>query len=233
VTQVEAEAAARAANVRVRLLSDMDEHVALAALLDQIWQVPHPSQVLEPGTLRALAFSGNYVAGAYHDDELVAGSVAFMTPDGHLHSHVAGVAPGWRGKGLGYAVKLHQRAWALRHQVESVQWTFDPAQRRNARFNLQRLGATVTALLPDFYGAMIDGLNADAGPSDRLLVDWQLNSPRVHAALSSGLAEPDAGLAIPIGTRDDLLRRLAEALETGHRISGITSDGRYTLEKTP
>ena len=40
-------------------------------------------------------------------------------------------------------------------------WTFDPLVSRNARFNLTKLGAHAVEYLPDFYGAMEDGINSN------------------------------------------------------------------------
>ena len=71
----------------------------------------------------------------------------------HLHSHMNAVDPAARGRGIGLALKLRQRALCLEHGVAEVRWTYDPLIRRNARMNLVRLGAEVIAFHPDFYGA--------------------------------------------------------------------------------
>ena len=77
--------------------------------------------------------------------------------------------PGWQDRGVGRALKLAQRAHCLDVGIEEVRWTFDPMVARNARFNLVKLGAEATRLLPDFYGEMTDRLNRD----DRLLGEQQ------------------------------------------------------------
>lgn len=74
---------------------------------------------------------------------------------------------------MGLALKLHQRAWALDRGLGRISWTFDPLVRRNAHFNLNRLGALPAVYLVDFYGDMPDGLNAGV-PSDRFEVHWDL-----------------------------------------------------------
>src|ERR687886_297223 len=113
------------------------------------------------------------VAAAITGTRLVAASAGFFTapPECALHSHITGVAPTDAHRGIGFALKLHQRAWALARGVRLVVWTFDPLVARNAWFNLAKLGALPTAYLESFYGAMSDGINAGE-ESDRVLVDW-------------------------------------------------------------
>ena len=76
----------------------------------------------------------------------------------HLHSHMNAVDPAARGRGIGVALKLRQRAVCLAHGVDEMRWTYDPLIRRNARLNLVRLGAEVVAFLPDFYGELGDAI---------------------------------------------------------------------------
>ncbi|GAA4385050.1 GNAT family N-acetyltransferase [Agromyces bauzanensis] len=103
----------------------------------------------------------------------------------HLHSHMNAVDPAARGRGIGVALKLRQRAVCLAHGVTEMRWTYDPLIRRNARMNLVRLGAEVTAFLPDFYGELGDAITG-ADRSDRFEVRWRLDSPRSTRALARG-----------------------------------------------
>ncbi|BDZ53935.1 hypothetical protein [Agromyces marinus] len=100
----------------------------------------------------------------------------------HVHSHMNAVDPAVRGRGIGVALKLRQRAICLEHGIEEVRWTYDPLIRRNARMNLRRLGAEVAAYLPDFYGELRDAISG-GDRSDRFEVRWRLTSPRVVRAL--------------------------------------------------
>lgn len=125
--------------------------------------------------MRALSHSGNYVAGAFRDGELVAASVAFAWGDAPaLHSHISGVIPEVQGHGVGYALKLHQRAWAAQRRIKAITWTYDPLIRRNAWFNLVKLGGRVDGFHPDFYGPMEDGINS-GDPTDRCVVTWTVD----------------------------------------------------------
>jgi predicted GNAT superfamily acetyltransferase len=179
----EAAAAARASGVHIRELAEVDDLQRLCALVDDIW---HPEPTNPPVTaelLRALAHAGNYVAGAYAGDQLVGTCVGFFaSPAAHaMHSHLAGVSPRLIGKHVGFALKLHQRAWALARDVSTISWTFDPLVCRNAYFNVVKLAASPAEYLPDFYGAMDDLINA-GDDSDRLLVDWALTADSVARA---------------------------------------------------
>jgi predicted GNAT superfamily acetyltransferase len=175
--------AARAARVLVRPVSTLAELTTLDRMLAGIWQQDGSGVLLTTELLRALAKSGNYVAGAFDGGTLVGAAVAFFAAPGEreLHSHIAGVAAGAAGRSVGFALKQHQRAWALQRGITTVSWTYDPLVARNAYFNLTKLGALPTEYLPNFYGAMHDRINGD-DDSDRLLVRWDLAAPAVVAA---------------------------------------------------
>lgn len=145
---------------------------------------------------RAMDFAGWYIAVAHDDasaDEPVgmcAGFVGVHDDGLHLHSHLAAVLPHAQGRGIGRALKRHQRAWCLDHGIEVVTWTFDPLVRENARFNLHHLGAAGDRYIVDLYGAMDDEINRGQ-PSDRLLVRWDLHSDEAVLALETPLPAID------------------------------------------
>jgi predicted GNAT superfamily acetyltransferase len=193
-------AAAAAADVVVRELHRLDHLQAAQRLFEDVWRPgegePSPMTV---GLLRALEHAGSYVAGAFAGPRMVGASAGFFTapPDPTLHSHITGVAPTGQHRGIGFALKLHQRAWALARGVPLVVWTFDPLVARNAWFNLAKLGARPTAYLEDLYGEMPDAINAGM-PSDRLLLEWRLDDPAVAAACAGRARRaPPAGAAEP------------------------------------
>jgi predicted GNAT superfamily acetyltransferase len=242
--------------VEVRCLEGMDEFTSAMQLFDAIWgSLQIPAEVM-----RALQFAGDYVAGAFADGELIGASVGFLAHRGdhlHLHSHISGVATPWQGRRVGYSLKLHQRDWALAREIGTIEWTFDPLVRRNAFFNLVKLGAAVVSFEPDFYGEMNDAINA-GDPTDRAVVEWDLTSPsggdRDDGAVILHAAED--GSPVVSETRADSLRawvpqdavalrqrdpsagrawRLAlresfgAAIRDGYRATSMTRDGWYTL----
>lgn len=100
-----------------------------------------------------------------------------------FNSHQLGVLPGFEGKGIGFALKRAQ--WQLTRQTgfDHITWTYDPLLAKNAYLNIQKLGAVSNTYLREYYGEMRDGLNRGM-ISDRLMVDWWVNSKRVERRLS-------------------------------------------------
>jgi predicted GNAT superfamily acetyltransferase len=177
--------AARAAGVVVRELDTLAELAAAIALFDEIWAPERGNSSVRLDLLRALTKAGNYAAGAYDavSGQLLGACVGFCGPPSRaeLHSHIAGVRPAGLGRSVGFALKVHQRAWCLHRDVTVVAWTYDPLIRRNAYFNLVKLGAEAVQYLPNFYGVMDDAINGGT-ETDRMLVHWDLRSDRVSRA---------------------------------------------------
>ncbi|MGH3472696.1 MAG: GNAT family N-acetyltransferase [Nocardioidaceae bacterium] len=199
-------AAATTAGVRLRELTEIEEFRAVVKLLADVWgRTDNPPVNAE--LLRAFAKTGNYVAGAHDGPRLVGTCIGFYSGPSTqvLHSHIAGVAPKMAGRGVGFALKLHQRAWALQRGVEVIEWTFDPLVARNAYFNLVKLTARAAEYLTNFYGPMLDVINGD-DDTDRLLVRWELASPDVIAASAGSPRRrpvPQAG-SVRVGVPDDI-----------------------------
>ncbi|MET9923076.1 GNAT family N-acetyltransferase [Streptomyces sp. NPDC006435] len=171
-----ADLAARRAGVTVSELHGPEEMHEACRVLDRIWRPASGSPLIPPELLRVFAHSGSYVAGVHRDGRMVGFCLGFLAAGG-LHSHVAGVDGSVRGRNVGFAVKQHQRAWALARGITTITWTFDPLISRNAYFNLAKLGAEPSEYLPDFYGSMQDEVNAGT-ETDRLMVRWELTGPR-------------------------------------------------------
>jgi predicted GNAT superfamily acetyltransferase len=180
ITQDDAERDAAAAAARASVvMGELDTVEGLrgaADLFSRIWETPAVPP-MPHDVLRSLVHAGGRVDAAFRDGNLVAAAVAvFSAPaDAACYSLIAGVSPGAESRGIGLALKLAQRAWALRAGVSQMVWTFDPLLRRNAWFNIARLGAVGTEYLVDFYGEVTDGVNDPE--TDRLAVTWNLWAP--------------------------------------------------------
>jgi predicted GNAT superfamily acetyltransferase len=195
--------ACRRAGVTVLELRTPAETERAAELLREVWrgaEMPVPANLL-----RTVQHTGGYVHGAYDETgALLAASMGLLAslPDGPaLHSHITGVVPAGQRRGLGFAVKQHQRLWALERGLSTITWTCDPLVRRNVLFNLHALGATVDGYLPDHYGAMTDGVNK-GDESDRFELRWDLGSARAAAAAEGRLPVLDADLPYAVAADD-------------------------------
>jgi predicted GNAT superfamily acetyltransferase len=189
------EAAARAAKdarVVVRELESLAELEAMIALFDEIWEPDAGNPSVRLDLLRAMTKAGNYASGAYDvaSGALLGACVGFFGPPSHaeLHSHIAGVRAAGLGRSVGFALKVHQRAWCLRRDVRVIAWTYDPLIRRNAYFNLVKLAARPVEYLRNFYGVMEDVINGGT-ETDRMLVQWELRS-LAAAEASAGRPRP-------------------------------------------
>jgi predicted GNAT superfamily acetyltransferase len=187
--RVAAEEAASRAGVRISTPAELDELRRAADVWQRVWRTEGEPPV-SGEMLRALTHAGNYLSAAEVDGE-VAGALMGFFGSGHagnglhgvdhMHSHILGVDPRWQGHGVGYALKLHQRAWALARGVARMTWTYDPLVRRNGHLNLAKLGARGVEYLVDFYGPMPDAING-GDHTDRILVEWDLAASALQPA---------------------------------------------------
>ncbi|MBI4467733.1 MAG: GNAT family N-acetyltransferase [Acidobacteria bacterium] len=165
--------------------------------------------------------SGGFALGAF----LPAGSMIgfvhtwFARRQGSIcfYSHMLAVDPEYQSHGVGRSLKLAQRAEAQRRGAERIVWTFDPLQARNAEFNFNRLGVTCQAYEVDYYGTASSSPLHRGLESDRLFVDWWLNSPRVEAiAANETPPEPEPVEVVRIPA--DIARIKAHDLEEARSI---------------
>lgn len=170
--------------VVIRSCDELAEFHACVTLQREIWG-EEPLEV-EPATMFVVAANtGGQVIGAFAGETLVGFVLAVAgVRDGrpYLHSHMAGIAEGYRDQGLGRKLKLFQREEALKRSITLIEWTFDPLELRNAHFNLNRLGAICRKYLPNLYGVTTSPLHRGLR-TDRLLAEWHLSELRVVSAV--------------------------------------------------
>jgi predicted GNAT superfamily acetyltransferase len=198
-----AERAARDAGLGVREVEDIGTLATVARLMDVVWSNTDQPPLISASTLKALAHSGGYVSIATVNEEIVGALVGFLgwvDDRVQLHSHILGVSPAVQGRSIGFALKQHQRAWSLARDIGTITWTFDALVRRNAFFNLTKLGASITAYYENFYGDMPDAVNA-GDESDRVFVEWDLASPAVAELSARHGLEPDVDVLRKEGAR--------------------------------
>jgi predicted GNAT superfamily acetyltransferase len=181
------------ASLSMRILDTPEEMEMIEDLERTIW-LGSETDVIPSHLLLAAVHGGGLVIAALDDSIDPPPMVGFVfgfpglyyTPDGprlkHC-SHQLGVLPEYRNTGIGTRLKRAQ--WQMvRHQgIDRITWTYDPLLSRNAYLNITKLGAVSNTYLRNFYGDMRDEMNQGL-PSDRLEVDWWVNSRRVERRLS-------------------------------------------------
>lgn len=220
-----ADEAASAAGIRIRPAAETD-FPSVVALFERTWG---PGRSPDRSMLQAMDYAGNTVLIALDDSGPVGATLGFLGWDEgvHLHSHMNAVVPWRRSGGVGYSLKLLQRALCLEQGVTEMRWTFDPLIRRNAHFNLVKLGADVVGFLPDFYGRLDDAISG-GDRTDRFEVRWRLASPRTARSL--------ARHALPEWAADDAFE-LAPDFETlraddASEASRLRDASRQVFERT-
>lgn len=136
--------------------------------------------------------TGGHVLGAFDGERMVGFTMAvagLRNGRPYLHSHMTGVLASYRNRGVGRMLKLHQREEALGRGLRLIEWTFDPLETRNAHFNFNRLGAIARKYIVNFYGLTTSPLHRGL-PTDRLLVEWELDSRRAVAAIQELVRDP-------------------------------------------
>src|SRR3954462_2022833 len=124
------------------------------------WGIADEGYIVPIATMVGAQLHGGLVLGAFQPDgEAVGVSFAFLGRiDGRLclYSQLTGVVPGRQSAGLGFRLKAAPRDEALAWGIDLIAWAFDPLQGGNARFNLDKLGATARRYVDDMYGPRTD-----------------------------------------------------------------------------
>jgi predicted GNAT superfamily acetyltransferase len=155
----------------------------------------------------------------------------------YLHSHMLAVREAYRNRGIGVRLKLEQRRDALERNLRHMEWTFDPLEIKNAFLNIRKLGAIACRYEVDFYGVSSSRLQGGL-PTDRLVAEWKLDSPRVKAILEGRRAEartPEERILVPASiyqwkaSEADRERALVVQLENRRRFQQAFSQGLAVL----
>jgi predicted GNAT superfamily acetyltransferase len=250
--------------IRIRSCEGFEEMEACVQLQIETWGYDEPD-VIPRKTFMLAGKIGGQVIGAFEGKEPVDGSerdreamVGFAlslpgiksggnaeepggrAPQAYLHSHMLAVKEGYRNRGLGAQLKWEQRRESLERGIRHMEWTFDPLEIKNAFLNIHRLGAVVRGYRPDFYGVSSSRLQGGL-PTDRLLAEWELDSPRVSAALDGrpAVAEIEERIVVPAaisqwkaeGNRERALavqlenrRKFQQAFGQGLVVTGFSLD---------
>ena len=182
-------------DIEIRECTEPDELSGCVTLQREVFNLPE----VEISPVRhfiVTRHAGGFTLGAFAKEQLVGFVLSVLAFNGNkrmFYSHMTAIDKNFQNYGIGSRLKWAQRKRALSDGVKFIKWTFQPVQARNAFFNLEKLGATVSEYQPNFYGTDY-GETEDANPrigvdSDRLFAEWNLMEPRVEK-LSNGEIEP-------------------------------------------
>jgi predicted GNAT superfamily acetyltransferase len=168
-------------SVEVRLIESLEE----CRQCERIQRLTWGATGVTSEAMTAAAKYGGVLIGALAGGKVVGFIFAFLAEyHGRLAhwSHMMAVEPRYRDQGLGFKMKLVHRRVALKRGIQSICWTFDPLQSRNAYLNITRLGALPDEYVPDCYGRFPSLLERGL-PSDRWVANWRISTRRVEDRL--------------------------------------------------
>lgn len=195
----------------IRQLETVEEYKEAEELQRQAWGLSD-LDIAPLHILLTIHKSGGLALGAFDSQTgaLLGFLLGFYGRDENGHwkhcSHMMGVLPEARDRGIGQALKLEQRRLILADGLDLITWTFDPLEARNATLNFSKLGVVSNHYIRNIYGDTLGELNAGL-PTDRLSVDWWIGSPRVEERIIATLAAGSQP------TRDHLLAQATPILQ--------------------
>ncbi len=242
-------------SIQIELLNDVDSFRQCVEIQKRAWGFTD-AEVLPLRMLVVCGRIGGHVLGARSLDGRIHGFVNALPGfrDGRifLHSHMMGVLPESQNKGIGRRLKWAQRTEALQQGIDTVEWTFDPLEVRNAHFNISVLGVVCRHYLVNTYGITSSPLHGGL-PTDRLVAEWHLKSPRVESLFRGNTnssahvpamqtvdlpleiselksSDPAAALEVQLRLREQLVRFLKEgSYILGHEIDPKQQVARFLL----
>jgi predicted GNAT superfamily acetyltransferase len=179
-------------NVEIRTLTGLDELAEVEAIQRAVWD--NPSTIIYRNALVNFSRNGALVLGAMEEGRIVGFLLSYLGIENQdsdrpamanlkLVSQRMAVLPEYRDRGIGYALKLAQRDYAIKQGIRLITWTYDPLLSRNAHLNIHKLGAIVREYWRDYYGTAASP-QVVLGSSDRFVVEWWVTGNRVEQRMS-------------------------------------------------
>jgi predicted GNAT superfamily acetyltransferase len=172
----------------IRRVQTVAEFEACQQVHRTVWGFSPQDTVMHLPMMVALQQYGGIILGAFvpnadGTEKLIGFVVGFIGKDPQTgeyfhYSQVAGALQEYQSAGVGYALKTAQREEALKQGYTLMRWAFDPLEARNAYFNIAKLGGVARHYEVNMYGAGKGELFGSLD-TDRLIIDWELDSPRV------------------------------------------------------
>ncbi|MEM0156167.1 MAG: hypothetical protein QW597_06185 [Thermoplasmataceae archaeon] len=165
--------------MRIAEVHDPDAVKGIVPIIKSAWGFENLDGLIKDIVV-AMKFHGGVVIGAYDEDKLIGMSFGFpgrRKNYDYFYSHMTGVLEERKYSGIGYQLKMYQKAWAKRQGYNMIAWTYDPLMALNARFNIHKIGAFARTYLRNFYGQMDDKINVGMR-TDRFVAELWLDYQR-------------------------------------------------------
>ncbi len=181
--------------LEIRRLLSAAEHDQAVELQKLYWGAD-AGNLVPRHMLHSFSQYGGHALGAFDEDKLVGLVLGFIgtdidmdAPDARpamanllIMSKRMVVLPAYRGRNIGFRLKMAQRDVAIRQAIRLVTWTVDPLLAPNAHLNIRKLGGVIQRYEVNFFG-----LNDEESlRSDRLVVDWWVTQRRVKERAKGG-----------------------------------------------
>ena len=174
--------------IRIERLLQREQHDQAVELQKNYWG-DDAGNLVPRHMLHSIAHYGGHIIGAYHGQQLVGFVMGFIGADIDIDHQDARpamanllimskrmlVLPQFRGRNIGFRLKMAQRDIALKQAIRLVTWTVDPMLSANAHLNIRKLGGVIQRFSANYFG--LD--EPDSLRADRLFVDWWVTHRRV------------------------------------------------------
>ncbi len=174
--------------IRIERLMSAAQHDQAVELQKTYWGAD-AKNLVPRHMLFSISHYGGHILGAYDGRELIGFVMGFVGTDIDFDDRDARpamanllimskrmlVLPGYRGRNIGYRLKLAQRDIAMKQAIRLVTWTVDPLLAANAHLNIRKLGAVIQRFSANYFG--LD--EPHSLRADRLIVEWWVAHRRV------------------------------------------------------
>ena len=178
-------------NIRIDHLVSLDELQRCTELQAAIGE-DSERRVLPAYMLVTINRSGGIVLGAYDEDctqrKLCGCLVDLADWQGDRtawRTVFHGVSSEARNSGIGYMLRRRELEECRRNGMDLVTWAIDPLLSAQSHFAFNKLGTVSAHYERNLFGELDDPANQGLA-SDRLIVEWWLDSPRVVSVVEEG-----------------------------------------------
>ncbi len=234
-----------------RLLTAQEFNQAVE--LQKVYWGNDASNLVPRHVLHTICHHGGHLLGAYDGPQLVGFVMGFfgtaLDPEAPNADRAASnllimskrmlVLRQYRGRNIGFKLKMAQRDIALKQGIDLVTWTVDPLLAANAHLNFRKLGAISSQFAVNYFNY----LDSESLYADRLIVHWRVKGKRARACASGCTSRRtleqclDARIPIVNAIKESgpavALRDLSKLSDTDSVLVEIPSDIRHFDEHIP